>query len=113
MVIIMKTKALALTAMFAPAALILSETLAFTAGSSTNTSSTAVQEMDTLLAEIITWINGPLGSLLAVGALIVGLAVGIMQQSAMAAVVGIAFAAVVAYGPNIVQGIAGFAEEVL
>lgn len=104
------TKASALIASLAPLALITAEVVAYSAGAATTG---ALGSFDTLLTEIMSWIQGPLGTLLAVVALGVGLAMGIMQQSIMAAVVGIFFAAVVNYGPTILEGVSGAAHSAL
>ena len=99
-----------LLAALAPAAFITVEVIAYTAGTATTG---AAASFDALLTEIMGWISGPLGTLLAVVALGVGLAIGVMQQSIMAAVVGIFFAAVVNYGPGILEGVSGAAESAL
>jgi type IV secretory pathway VirB2 component (pilin) len=95
----------------APLAVLTVEVAAYSAGTSTGTD--ALGSFDTLLTEIIGWIDGPLGTLLAVAALGVGLAMGVVQQSIMAAVTGIFFAAVVNYGPQILEGISGAADSAL
>jgi type IV secretory pathway VirB2 component (pilin) len=105
------TVALALMVAFTPVALIAAEAVAYTIG--TNTGTDALGSFETLLGTIMSWIEGPLGTLLAVVALGVGLAMGVMQQSIIAAVIGIFFAAVVSYGPNILLGVAGSAESAL
>ena len=51
------------------------------------------------------WSQGFLGRILALGALIVGIAFGLVRQSVIAAVVGIAMAIVLQYGPNVIEGI--------
>jgi len=105
------TKASALIASFAPLALVTAEVVAYAQG--TNTGTDALGSFDTLLGEIMSWLQGPLGTLLAIVALGVGLALGVIQQSIMAAVVGIFFAAVVNYGPAILQGVSGAAHSAL
>ena len=104
----MKNQALKVLAVFAPAAILVTEAVAY---SGTSTANTSAASMDGLYAEILSWVNGPLGTILALAAVTVGLGMGIMQQSVAAAIVGIAFAAVVAYGPNILAGITGSAVE--
>ena len=104
-------KATALIVLLTPAAVATTQALAYAAG--TNTGSDALGSFDALLVEILSWISGPLGTLLAVTALGVGLAMGVIQQSIMAAVVGIFFAAVVNYGPDILEGVSGAAESAL
>ncbi|MBB6543064.1 TraA family conjugative transfer protein [Thalassotalea piscium] len=106
-----KNKALALIATLAPVAVMTAEVVAYSQG--TNTGTDALGSFDTLLGEIMSWIAGPLGTLLAITCLGVGLAMGVVQQSIMAAVTGIFFAAVVNYGPRILEGVSGAAESVL
>lgn len=105
----MKNQALKVLAVFAPTAIVLSEVVAYSSG--TNTGTDAVSQMDSLLTEILSWVEGPLGTILAIAAITVGLGMGVMNQSVLAAVTGIAFAAVVSYGPDILQGITGSSVE--
>jgi len=51
------------------------------------------------------WSNGVLGQTLGIASLLVGLGMGVIKQSVMAAVVGISIAMVAAYGPDIVAGV--------
>ena len=51
------------------------------------------------------WSQGYLGRILALGALVVGIAFGLVRQSVIAAVVGIAMAIVLQYGPDVIEGI--------
>jgi conjugal transfer pilus assembly protein TraA len=51
------------------------------------------------------WITGVLGKLMAIGALAVGLGIGIMKQSIVSVVVGLAMALAVFYGPTVISGI--------
>ena len=53
------------------------------------------------------WSQGTLGRTLALGMFIVGIAAGIMRQSIMAAVAGVAGALVMNYGPNVIDSIFG------
>lgn len=87
----------------APAALALvASTSAFaTAGTDTT--------FDAIYQQVVNWSEGSLGKLLAVVAFLVGMAAGIMRQSAMAVVLGLAFALIFAYGPTIIDNIFGFA----
>ena len=57
-------------------------------------------EFDVAVAQMVDWLEGGLGQLLAVG-----LGIGIVQQSIMAVVVGIGMAIAVFYGPGILTGI--------
>lgn len=51
------------------------------------------------------WSNGILGKVLGVAALLVGLGVGVIKQSVIAAVVGIAMALTAGFGPGVIDGI--------
>lgn len=51
------------------------------------------------------WTQGILGRIIALGALIVGIAFGLVRQNIIAAVVGIAMAIVLQYGPDVIEGI--------
>ena len=51
------------------------------------------------------WSQGFLGRILALGALIVGIAFGLVRQSVIAAVVGISMAIVLQYGPTVIEGV--------
>ena len=59
-------------------------------------------DVATLLEE---WSQGVLGKILALGALIVGIAFGLVRQSVVAAVIGISMAIVLQYGPDVIEGI--------
>ena len=51
------------------------------------------------------WSKGILGRILAVGALLIGIAFGLVRQSVVAAVIGIAVAVVLSYGPTVISNI--------
>lgn len=51
------------------------------------------------------WSNGILGKVLGVAALLVGLGVGVIKQSVIAAVVGIAMALTAGFGPGVIDGV--------
>ena len=51
------------------------------------------------------WSQGVLGRIIALGALIVGIAFGLVRQSVVAAVIGISMAIVLQYGPDVIEGI--------
>ena len=51
------------------------------------------------------WSQGSLGKLVSLAAVIVGVGIGIVRQSIMAAVIGIAMAVVVQYAPTIISSI--------
>lgn len=102
--------ALVVVAALAPAAFVAVEALAYTVGTATTG---ANAQFDTFLAVVIEWLEGPLGTLLAVIALGIGLGLGVMQQSVMAVVIGLFFAAIVNYGPSILQGVSGAATTAI
>lgn len=51
------------------------------------------------------WSNGTLGKTLGLAALLVGLGVGVIKQSVIAAVVGIAMALTAGFGPGVIDGV--------
>jgi len=51
------------------------------------------------------WSNGTLGKVLGIAALLVGLGVGVIKQSVIAAVVGIAVALTAGFGPGVIDGV--------
>jgi len=55
--------------------------------------------------QIAGWMNGTLGKALAVSALLVGLGIGVIKQSVMAAAVGVAMALVAGFGPSVIDGV--------
>ena len=58
-------------------------------------------EFSTALTTVTDWVQGDLGKLIAVVTLVVGLAVGIIQQTIIAVVVSVAMALALYYGPTI------------
>lgn len=58
------------------------------------------------------WSQGTLGRLLALSAFLIGMGIGLVKQSAMAVVLGVAFALILRYGPDVIEGIFGFAVAV-
>ena len=68
---------------------------------------TADTEFQPLYQKFIDWVSGYLGKTLAVAALIGGLFIGIVRQSPLPAVAGIAAAIFAAYGPLVIQGLIG------
>ena len=71
----------------------------------------ATTSTDTDFASVVTlltnWSQGTLGRTLALGMFVVGIAAGIVKQSVMAAVAGIAGALVMNYGPTVIDSIFG------
>ena len=55
------------------------------------------------------WVTGTFGKLLALSAFAVGMGIGVVKQSVMAIVIGIAFALVLAYGPALIEGVFSYA----
>jgi conjugal transfer pilus assembly protein TraA len=51
------------------------------------------------------WAQGTLGKVIALGMFLVGVAAGVVQQSIVAAVVGIGGALVMYYGPAVIEGV--------
>ncbi len=68
---------------------------------------TADTEFQPLYQKFLDWVSGYLGKTLAVGALIGGLFIGIIRQSPLPAVAGIAAAVFAAYGPIVIEGLIG------
>lgn len=91
-------KLAAFTAVATPAAFAVSSAVAGTGGT----------EFGAIVAQLQGWLEGGLGQVLALGALAVGLGIGIVQQSIMAVVVGIAMAIAVFYGPGVLTGVITF-----
>jgi conjugal transfer pilus assembly protein TraA len=65
---------------------------------------------DATFSSIVTvltdWMEGTLGTLMAIAALAIGLGIGIARATAVPAVVGLAVALFATYGPGVVAGIA-------
>lgn len=60
---------------------------------------------DTIYNTVKAWAEGSLGKLLAVSAFIIGMGIGLVRQSVMAIVLGLAFALIMFYGPAIMESI--------
>lgn len=54
---------------------------------------------------VIGWAEGSLGVIIAVSALLIGLAMGIMRQSAAAVVIGLVIALSLYFGPTIIESV--------
>jgi conjugal transfer pilus assembly protein TraA len=69
----------------------------------------AVAGTDTTFGTVVTqldnWMTGSLGKVFAIGSLGVGLAIGIVQQSIMSVVTGVAIALAGSIGPGVLSGI--------
>lgn len=66
---------------------------------------TADTEFQPMFQKILDWTQGFLGKSLAVGAVLVGAGMAIYYQSAGPAVMGIAMALILAFGPGAIQGV--------
>ena len=64
-------------------------------------------EFSSIYSTITDWTQGVLGKILAVGGLLVGIAFGLVRQSVIAAVIGLAMAMVLFYGPDVIDSIMG------
>lgn len=62
-------------------------------------------EFDNIQLMLTDWAQGALGKTIAVGSLLIGLGVGLMRQSIMGAVVGVASSVALMYGPDVVNGV--------
>lgn len=66
-------------------------------------------EFDTMYQMVVDWTEGTLGKLLAVTAFLIGMGMGVIKQSILAVVLGIAFALTLAYAPAIIDAVFSFA----
>lgn len=66
-------------------------------------------EFDTMYTMVVDWTEGTLGKLLAVTAFLIGMGMGVIRQSILAVVLGIAFALTLAYAPQIIDAVFTFA----
>lgn len=66
---------------------------------------TADTEFQPMFQKILDWTQGFLGKSLAVGAVLIGAGVGLYYQSFGPAVMGLAMALILAFGPGAIQGI--------
>jgi|KBSMisStandDraft_5_1062788.scaffolds.fasta_scaffold922292_2 conjugal transfer pilus assembly protein TraA len=64
---------------------------------------------DTIYTTVRGWAEGTLGKLLAVSAFLIGMGIGIVRQSVLAIVLGLAFAVSLAYAPAVIDSIFTFA----
>ncbi len=77
------------------------------AGSTGSTGGTSGggQEFATIYNLIKEWMEGTLGTILALAAFTVGLGMGVVRQSIMAVVLGIAMAITAHYGPDVIENV--------
>ena len=76
------------------------------AGAALATTSTDT-DFQSVVALLTGWSQGTQGRTLALGMFVVGIAAGIVRQSVMAAVAGIAGALVLNYGPTVIDSVFG------
>ena len=62
-------------------------------------------EFQTVYDQISGWSNGILGKTLAVTSLLVGMGIGVIKQSVIAAVVGVSMGLVAGFGPGVIDGV--------
>ena len=85
--------------------LMLAIALAFALAAMSSQAGAGGTEFTQVYDQITGWANGTLGKTLAVSALLVGLGVGVIKQSIIAAVVGVAMALVSGFGPGVIDGV--------
>jgi conjugal transfer pilus assembly protein TraA len=83
------------------AAAVIAASTAAMASASTDT------DFQTIVTLLTSWSTGTLGKTLAIGMFVVGIAAGVVRQSLMAAVAGVAGALVLNYGPGVIDSIFG------
>ena len=66
---------------------------------------TADTDFSAIVTKVNDWATGTLGRVLALAIFVVGIAMGIVQQSVIAAAVAVAGALILNYGPPIITGI--------
>lgn len=103
-------KALALMAVLAPMAVVSGVAIAFNVGDGAS-GTDGIAEMDTALGVLVSYIDGPLGSIIAIVSFIVGLAIAGFTQSLIPIGIGVLVALLANYGPAIIQGAAGYTES--
>ena len=80
---------------------------AFIAASAAFATTSSDTDFNQVVGLLTGWAQGSLGRTLALGMFVVGIAAGIMRQSVMAAVAGVAGALVLNYGPGVIDTIFG------
>lgn len=80
------------------------------AAASSGSASTGGSEFQDLYDLVLGWTEGILGKTIAVSAFLIGMIMGVAKQSIWAFAIGCLFAASLAFGPSIIEGIfsAGF-----
>ena len=64
-------------------------------------------EFDTIYSTLTDWAQGTLGRVIALGMILVGLGIGVIRQSIMGAIVGVAGGLALFNAPDIIDGIVG------
>lgn len=105
-------KALSLLAVLTPAAVVTSVALAFAVGDGAGAAN-GIEEMDTALGVLVSFIDGPVGAIISIASFIIGLAIAGFTQSLIPVGVGVLVALLANYGPDIIQGVSGYSESVL
>lgn len=72
-------------------------------------SSTGSTDFNDVTTRLEAWMEGSLGKTFAIGSLAVGLAIGVVKQSVMSVVTGVAVALSASIGPNVLTQIFGAA----
>jgi type IV secretory pathway VirB2 component (pilin) len=103
-------KAVAMLALLAPMAIVTGVAVAFEVGDGSG-GTNGIEEMDTALGVLVSYIDGPVGSIIAIVSFIVGLAIAGFTQSLIPVGVGVLVAILANYGPDIIQGAAGYSES--
>ena len=62
-------------------------------------------DFNTIVTKFTDWATGSLGKAIAIGSFLVGMGIGVVRQSVMAAVLGIAMALVMYNGPTIIESV--------
>lgn len=70
-------------------------------------------EFTQIYDQVSGWTNGTLGKTMGVAALLVGLGIGVIKQSVMAAVVGVSMALVAGFGPDVIDNVVGVGVPVI
>ena len=106
-------KAKTLMAIFAaPLVVTTGVALAFSVGDGSG-GTNGIEEMDSALGVLVSYIDGPIGSIIAMVSFILGLAIAGFTQTLMPIGVGVLVAILANFGPDIIQGAAGYTESAL
>lgn len=70
-----------------------------------NASAASDSTFSEIVDKLTTWMTGSLGTTFSLGALAVGLAIGVVKQSIMSVVTGVSVALSASLGPGVLQGL--------